>query len=76
MIEHKYIFRVTYDVYRNTVGLATEYDGTRSERIEIVLYGDEWTDWIAEHRQAWEQITKIASDNINGESVLKKIEML
>ena len=76
MIEHKYIFRVTYDVYRHTVGLATEYDGTRSERIEIVLYGDEWTDWIAKHRQAWEQITKIASDNINGESVLKKIEML
>ena len=76
MCEHKYIFKVTYDVFRPTQGLATEYDGTRSERIDIVLYGDEWTDWIAEQRQAWEQVTKKTSANINGECILIKIEMI
>lgn len=76
MCKHKYVFKVTYEGYRRTQGMATEYDGIRSERIEIVLYGDEWTDWIAEQCQAWEQVTKTASNNINGESILIKIEML
>lgn len=76
MCEHIFNFRVTYDVYRRTQGLATEYDGTRSIRIDIVLYGDEWSDWIAEQRQAWELVTKKASADINGESILRNIEML
>ena len=75
-MEHRYNFRVTYREYKTTQGMASEYAGKHTERIDIVVTGDEWSDWIEEHRMVWDRVTKEASSKINGQYVLDDIELL